>query len=195
MKRINLIPPEARKLSGFKRLKKFIVESYIAAFSLFLLFLFISGYIYNISLSISYRRKILSKEEKINKLEKEIVNRTRLREQRKHEAEKIAEENKYLQRRLTFLIEAKKKTVKWPEVLFVINKTTLPDMWLTKISLNREEITIKGTTTSNLKVSDFMNNLEKSGYFKSTTFTFTQKDETKTGKRVIDFEVITQLNR
>ena len=66
------------------------------------------------------------------------------------------------------------------------------DLWINKVALNKDLITITGTTFDNAIVSRFMARLDESDYFKDTSFNYTQKAKL-TDKPAIDFEVTTHI--
>lgn len=193
MKHLNLIPPEARKLSAQSWIKRYILKSRIYRVTMSILLLLFLIFIYEVSASARYRLKISLQKKQIKKLEAELERNKEIQERIRKESDKAREENKYIQKRVSFLEKAKIEAVKWSDLLFVLSKLTPPDLWLSKISLKKDVITINGTTQDNAKVSNFMVRLDESGYFKSTSFNFTQKSKQVEAKAIIDFEVITYL--
>lgn len=193
MKHINLIPPEARKLSAQNWIKKYILKSrvYGVTMSIFLLLFLI--FVYEVSASARYRAKISLQKKQIKKLEAELERNRHNQEQIRKESQLIQAENKYIQRHVSFLEKAKIEAVRWSDVLLVLNKLTPPDLWLNKVSLKKDVITLNGHTQDNAKVSDFMVKLDASGYCKSTSFNFTQKTKQEQDRTRIDFEVTTYL--
>lgn len=195
MKRINLIPPESRRLPAASRIRKYILKSGILKVIISISLLSFSVFIYNVSSMSRSRLKISLLKAEIKQLEAELEHTRDTQAQIKREIEAIEEENKYIQKRLSFLEDTKKEAVKWSDVLFVLNKFTPPDLWLSKISLKKDAITINGTTLNNAKVSNFMLKLDETGHFRQTSFNFTQKKKDKPEEAIIDFEVTTHLAR
>lgn len=197
MKRIDLIPPEARKLSAKSRAEKYLLKSpvlrlaVLGVLTLFLIF------IYQTSISIRYKIKISSQKKNLEKLETELARRNDEQSLIKKKIDAIEEENKYLAKRLSFLEKSRLEAVKWSEVLLRLGKLAPSDLWIKKIYLNKERITINGAALNNSLVSDFMVKLDESRNFKDTSFNFTHKKrdtDKKLGEfPVIDFEIITQL--
>jgi len=193
MQHINLIPPEARRLSTQGWIRKYLLKSPIfkVSMSIFLLLFLIS--VFELSALTKYKHKISSQKKQITQLEMDLEHNKSIQAQIRKEIETIEEENKYFQKRLSFLEKAQRERVSWSDVLFVLTKVSPQDLWLNKVSLKKDLIIINGTTLDNTKVSDFMLKLDQSGYFKSTSFTFTQKDKDEKGEPIIDFEVATYL--
>lgn len=193
MRHINLIPPEARKLSAQSWIKRYILKSRIYKVTISIPILLFLIFIYGASTSARDRLKISLQKKQIKKLEVELERNKDIQERIKKEMDKAQEENRYIQKRVSFLEKAKIEAVKWSDVIFLLSKLTPPDLWLSKISLNKEAIALNGTTLDNTRVSDFMLKVDESGYFKATSFNFTQKNKDKPGEAIIDFEVITHL--
>lgn len=195
MKHINLIPLEARKISRQGWIKKYILKSpvYRNVVSILLLLLFI--FAYEVSASARYKFKITLAKKEIRKLERELERNKEIQNEIAKQREKIADANKHLQKRISFLEKAKTEAVKWSEALFVLNKLTPSDLWLKKISLNKDMIILSGTTLDNATVSDFMLKIDGCGYFKTTDFNFTRKNKDEKDGSLIDFEIATHLAR
>ena len=193
MKHINLIPPEARKLSAQSWIKRYILKSRIYRVTMSILLLLFLIFIYEVSASARYRLKISLQKKQIKNLEVELERNKDIQERIKKESDKAQEENRYIQKRVSFLEKAKIEAVKWSDIIFLLSKLTPPDLWLSKISLGKDIIMINGTALDNARVSDFMLKIDESGYFKATSFNFTQKNKDKPGEAIIDFEVITHL--
>lgn len=191
MQRINLIPPELREASRYKKLFGSL-EMKIAAG---LLFLAIILYGFGFSMAIRYKMKISFQEKRIKELQQDLEKKKYLQAQIDSEKNKIEQENASLQEKITFLTKLNKEAVKWSEVLFTISKITPPQLWLNKFSLNNDTIVMRGETVDIRMVSEFMRILDDSGYFYSSTFNFTQKKSDKSAEKLIDFEVVTYLNR
>lgn len=193
MRHINLIPPEARKLSAQSWIKRYILKSRIYRVTISILLLLFLIFIYEVSASARYRLKISLQKKQIKKLEAELERNRDIQERIKKESDKMQEENKYIQKRVSFLEKTKIEAVKWSDVIFLLSKLTPSDLWLSKISLGKDVIMINGTTLDNARVSDFMIKIDESGYFKATSFNFTQKNKDKPAEAIIDFEITTHL--
>ena len=193
MKHINLIPFEARKLSAQSWIKRYILKSPTYRITMSILLLLFLIFIYETSASVRYRLKVSLQKKQIKKLEAGLERNKDIQSQIKRESEIAQEANTHIQKRISFLEEARTEAVKWSDVLFLLSKLTPPDLWLSKISLNKEAIALNGTTLDNARVSDFMLKIDESGYFKATSFNFTQKNKDKQGEEITDFEVITHL--
>lgn len=197
MKRINLIPPEARRLSAPGWIGKYLFRSPMLRLAIFSILILFSIFIYQASISVRYRIKISLQKRSLKTLEAELARSQDEQRQIRGKIDAIEQESKNLEKKTSFLEKAKQEAVKWSEVLLCLSKFIPPDLWLGKICLNKQMITINGTTLNNSRISDFMVRLDESGYFKATSFNFTQKkrdsDERLKEFPVIDFEITTQL--
>ena len=193
MKHINLIPSETRKLSAQSWIKRYILKSRIHKVTISISLLLFLIFIYGASTSARYRLKISLQKKQIKKLEVELERNKDTQSQIRRESEIAQEANKHIQKRISFLEGARTEAVKWSDALLLLSKLTPPDLWLSKISLNKEAIAINGTTLDNARVSGFMLKIDESRYFKATSFNFTQKNKDKQGEEITDFEVITHL--
>lgn len=195
MEHINLIPPQARKALTSNWIKKYILKSYASKVIMLILLLLISVFFYDFYASGKYKQKITLAKSQVKKLEMELEHSKDILAEIDKDKEALGEENKYIQKRLTYLEKAKTEGVKWSEVLSVLDKLTPAELWLSKVSFNKDAITINGTTADNAIVSGFMLKVEESGYFKDTSFNFTQKNKDKPDEPMTDFEVTTRLAR
>ncbi len=199
MRRINLIPPEARRLSTQDGIKKYLFKSRTSRFIIFSVLILFSIFIYQATISVRYRIKISLQKRSLENLKIELAQSQDEQRQIRKKIDVIEQKSNYLKKKLSFLEKTKREAVKWSEVLLCLSKLTPSDLWLDKLCLNKEMIIINGTTLDNSRVSDFMVKLDESGYFKATSFNFTQKkkgtDERLKEFPVIDFELTTQLAR
>ncbi|MFH1397736.1 MAG: PilN domain-containing protein [Candidatus Omnitrophota bacterium] len=193
MRNINLIPPELRRSFSESWIKKHLLRSRALRISLAVLSLIIFVFIYEFCTLQRLNDRIVFARRQIQRLEKELERSQDIKAGINKEKERIDDENKYIQKRLSFLEKSRSEGVKWSEVLSLLGKLTPADLWFTKLSLNKETITFNGRTLNNSKVSDFMVRLDESGEFKSTSFNFTQKNKDKQSDSKVDFEIITRL--
>lgn len=195
MKRINLIPPEARNLSLYKRLRTVYFKTTILQVSIVIFVVLTLAFFATAVTSANYKLSITLKEKQLKKLEEESDKYAGEKVKIQKERDRIEAENEFLQKRVLFLKDMSNDAVKWSDVLLVFSKLTPEDLWLNKISFNKDKIVLRGVTVDNMKVSEFMRLLENSGYFKFITFNFTQKKKTASAAELVDFEVITSFNR
>ncbi len=193
MRNINLIPPEARRSLSESWIKKHLLRSRALRISLLILLLIASVSFYEFCTLRRLNNRIAFGRKQIQRLEEELERSQDIKVSINKEKERIEEENKYIQKRLSFLEKARAEGVKWSDVLSLLGKLIPADLWFTKLSLNKEVITLNGTTLNNTKVSDFMVRLDEAGNFKSTSFNFTQKNKDKQSDSKVDFEIITRL--
>ena len=194
-KRINLIPAEARILSFQGMIKKYFLKSRTHFIAGVVIFLLVFIYLFQVFSSVRYTLKISLQKKNIKKLEVELSSAKEKQKALKKEKEVVDEENKGIQKRIAFLEGAKGEATQWSQVLLRLSKLAPADLWISKVYLGKDMITLDGTTLNNARVSAFMADLDGSGFFKDTSFNFTQKKEKKDSPTVITFEVTTHLNR
>jgi len=194
-RRINLIPAEARILSFKGMFKRYFLKSSHHTIAVLVVSLLVFIYLFQVFASVRYKIRITTQKSNIKKLEAELASTKEKEKALKKERELVDEENKNIQKRLSFLEGAKAEATKWSQVLLRLSKLTPGDLWINKVYLGKDMITLNGSTLNNAKVSSFMVDLDASGFFKDTSFNFTQKKEKKDGQPLISFEVTTHLNR
>ena len=73
--------------------------------------------------------------------------------------------------------------------------TLIPDeIWINKLTINRDGVVINGSTLNNQAVSKFMDNLNRSKDFKGSSFHFTQKSEIGDAT-LYNFEIVSSLTK
>lgn len=71
--------------------------------------------------------------------------------------------------------------------------TLIPDeIWINKLTVEGQRVVINGSTLDNQAVSRFMENLNRSGRFKGSSFNFTQKGELGDAT-LYNFEIAAQM--
>ncbi|MFA5116208.1 MAG: PilN domain-containing protein [Candidatus Omnitrophota bacterium] len=193
-KRVNLIPAEARILSFRGVIKRYFMRSRFHSLAGLVVFILVFIYVFQLFSSVRYSLRISLQKKNIKKLEVELASVKEKQKAFRKEKELVDDENKNIQKRLTFLEEAKGEAIQWSQVLLRLSKLTPADLWISKVYLGKDAITLDGTTLDNAKVSGFMAGLDASGFFKDTSFNFTQKKEKKGAGTLINFEVTTHLN-
>jgi Tfp pilus assembly protein PilN len=194
-KRINLIPAEARVLSVRGLIKRYFMKSRTHAIAGTVIFALVFIYVFQILNSVRYQVRISMQKKNIKNLETELASAKEKQKALRKEKELVDDENKNVQKRLSFLEGAKGEATQWSQVLVRLSKLTPADLWIGKVYLGKDMITIDGTALNNAKVSGFMADLDASAFFKDTSFNFTQKKEKKDTAPLITFEVTTHLNR
>lgn len=194
MKRINLIPPEAKKTNTGARINAWLSRDrhsskIIIATLVFFAFLFI----WHSTAILRYRLNIVAKKEKIKTLEVQLREANISYKQIKERKEQMNREKKRLEQRLYFLQEAGKERIEWSKALARLSSLVPEELWIGKASFNKDVITITGTTIDNTLVSNFMSRLDESKYFQGTGFNYTQKAKLS-DQSLVNFEVTTHLS-
>ena len=182
MKRVNLIPSEKHALSFFaeKQRKKMILG--------LLLFVGIC-FLWQTTMIVRYQGHIVRKKRALKELQATLTKATSSFETMQAKQALLEKERKTIEQRLALLKESKRENIPWSKVLLQLGELVPKEMGLRKISLNKDVITIEGTTVDNAVISDFMIKLDDNKYFQNTTFRYTQKAK----EEGVEFEVATHL--
>lgn len=103
MKRINFIPEEARRESTKNRIKKYFLKSGFFNIAIVSILLLLSVFVYNVSAAARYRLKVSLLNKEIKRVEQDMENKREIQAQLNKELNLIVEENKYIEKRLSFL--------------------------------------------------------------------------------------------
>ena len=182
MKRVNLIPSEKNRIGFFaeKQRKKMILG---------LLLLVGICFLWQTTMIVRYQGHIVRKKKVIKELQATLTQAASSFEGMQAKKALLEKEKKTAQQRLALLRESKKENIPWSKVLLELGELVPPEMWLKKVSLSKDVITIEGTTLDNAIMSDFMVKLDEDKYFQNTTFRYTQKAKTDG----VEFVVATYL--
>jgi Tfp pilus assembly protein PilN len=186
MKRINLLPGEAKKITAWRPGIPHFIALLAAVVILINLWQITSIFRYKVSLTHG-RNNINKLEERLAEAQEEYAGINAKRQQ-------IQKEARYIEMKLGALNKAQSERFAWADSLARLGELLPPDLWIKKITLNKEIITIGGTTFDNTAVGNFMAKIDASDYFYQTNFNYTQKAEL-TERPVINFEVTTHLRR
>lgn len=193
MKRISLIPPEAKRITPKRWLKAYILKSRTLRLISLAVVVFILINLWQATSLLRYKFAIIQGKKNMVKLQERLNESQNIYVQIKNQREKLDKETKRLEEKFKVLQEAQQERYVWAEILTHLSKLVPEDLWINKIKLNKELITLIGTTFDNAIVSQFMAKLDESDYFKETSFNYTQKSKL-TDKSVINFEVTTHID-
>ncbi len=192
MKRINLIPHEARKVDVKAWIKACFSKGRSSKIIAATLIFFVLLFIWHGTAIFRYRLNITAQKKKIKKLQVQLKEENIACRQIQEQREKLQLQKKHIEQRLFFLQEAEKERIEWSAVLAHLSNLVPQAMWVNEASFNKDIITISGATLDNALVSKFMARLDESEYFQGTSFNYTQKAKL-TDRPVINFEVTTHL--
>ena len=192
MKRFNLIPKQGRRgqpaaASGlsFKKLKSNWVVIVIVALVL----------IVALPNLISKRREgdLLKTKQQIEAMKQERNRLLTRRQQTAKDYDLLMKKKLAADDRLQYLKEAKMDKPGELSQSLVYLPTLIPEeIWINKLTVNRDGAVINGSTLNNQAVSKFMDNLNRSNRFKGSSFNFTQKNEVGEST-LFNFEIATNL--
>jgi type IV pilus assembly protein PilN len=114
------------------------------------------------------------------------------------EVQQFEQRRTQLQQRVGLIEQLRKAQTGPVHMLDEISRAIPPTLWLTdlKQSLSGGEVVIDGRCTALTGLTDFVTNLEKSGYFrKSVEILNTQLEMSPTAAEVIKFSIKAQFNR
>ncbi len=192
MKRINLIPREAKRIPAKKWIKIEVFKSRASRIitGIVLVVVFVS--LWQATGIFRYKWANTRAEKRISQMQAQLTILQAQQEQIRKEREALDKEKKQAASRMKTLQEAKEEAVDWSSILAHLSSLVPQKLWVTRASLNRNLVTINGTTFDNTLVSRFMLRLDESKTFEDTSFNYTQKGKLDdTG--VINFEVTTHL--
>lgn len=192
MKRINLIPEEAKRVTAAKWVKSFFLKSRLSRLSVLAAAVFVIFNIYQTGSLLRYKVVISLGKKQVNQMLEKLSAAQDDSAKIKIQAEQVARQEKYTQDKLDVLLAARTERIAWAGTLERISRLLPENLWVNKVIMNKQLITIAGTTFDNEVVGKFMSGLDESGYFRQTSFNYTKKSD-MAGQAVIDFEVTTHL--
>jgi type IV pilus assembly protein PilN len=114
------------------------------------------------------------------------------------EVQRFEQQRTQLQQRVGLIEQLRKEQTGPVHMLDEISRAIPPTLWLTdlKQAVTGAEVTIEGKSTVLTGLTDFVSNLEKSGYFKkSVEIVNTQLEASPTAGEVIKFSIKAQFSR
>jgi Tfp pilus assembly protein PilN len=139
-----------------------------------------------------YKFAVRQSKKNIAKLQLKLTQSQNAYAQIKSQRQEIDKETRRIEEKFKILQQAQGERITWAKVMAHLSELVPQDLWINKVALNKDLITITGTTFDNAIVSRFMARLDESDYFKDTSFNYTQKAKL-TDKPAIDFEVTTHI--
>lgn len=192
MKRINLIPAEAKKITPKKWLKTYLLKSRAMRFVTLGVIIFVLLNLWQATSFLRYKFAILQGKKNLAKLEEKLTQTQDIYAQLKNQKQAIEKETRLIEEKFKILQQARQEMLAWAEILARVSELLPEDLWINKIRLNKELVILSGTTFDNAVVSDFMAKIDASEYFRETSFNYTQKSRLQE-KPVINFEVTTHI--
>lgn len=191
MKRLNLIPKQVKKdqlgLTGSPLLRS-------SSFKVILIIVifFAIGVLMQFLLTKQYKWQL---DKTKNQLQAAKVNLSRLQTEQLNlakEREALLKKKSLVDARLEYLKSSKMDKPKELSEALVYLPSFMPDeIWINKLSVDRERMVINGSTLNNQAVSNLMDSLNKSKKFKDSSFNFTQKSIIG-DMTLYNFEIITR---
>lgn len=192
MKRINLIPAEAKKITPRRWLKVYIFKTRTAQFMALACILFIFLNLWQATSLLRYKFAVGQGKKNIVKLQAKLTQFQNAYAQIKSQRQDVDRETKHIEEKFKILQQGRGERIAWAKVLAHLSGLVPQDLWINKVALNKDLVTLTGTTFDNAIVSRFMASLDESDYFKETSFNYTQKAKL-TDKPVINFEITTHI--
>ena len=192
MKRINLIPQEAKKITPKRWLKAYLLKSRTSRLLAVAVIVFIFVNLWQATSLLRYKFSVSQSKKNINKLQLKLTQSQNAYAQIKSKRQEIDKEIKRIEEKFKILQQAQGERIAWAKVLAHLSELVPQDLWIDKVALNKDLVTLTGTTFDNAIVSRFMARLDESDYFKDTSFNYTQKAKL-TDKPVINFEITTHI--
>jgi len=192
VRRINLIPPEAKKITPRRWLKAYIFKTRTSKFMALTLILFVFLNLWQATSLLRYRFAVSQGKKNIVKLQAKLTQSQNAYAQIKSQKQEIGKKTRRIEEKFKILQQTQGERIAWAKVLAHLSELVPQDLWIDKVTLNKDLVTLAGTTFDNAIVSRFMARLDESEYFKDTSFNYTQKAKL-TDKPVINFEVTTHI--
>jgi len=192
VKRINLIPPEAKKITPKRWLKAYLLKSRTSRLLAVAVIVFIFVNLWQATSLLRYKFSVSQSKKNINKLQLKLTQSQNAYAQIKSKRQEIDKEIKRIEEKFKILQQAQGERIAWAKVLAHLSELVPQDLWIDKVALNKDLVTLTGTTFDNAIVSRFMARLDESDYFKDTSFNYTKKAKL-TDKPVINFEITTHI--
>lgn len=192
MKRINLIPEEAKKVTPAKWLKIHLLRSRTTQIVTLFIIGFVIVNIWQATAIVRYKVVVMRNRHAVQKLSAKLIETQNDYAAISSEKTEILRQTKNLDKKITLLESIKSERTPWAKFLAEMSRVTMKDLWINKLSMNRDKVTIVGTTLNNAIVSQFMADLDESRYFRDTSFNYTQKAAIAENA-VMDFEVTTHI--
>jgi Tfp pilus assembly protein PilN len=172
MRRVNLIPYEARKKSIISDERQFrIIKLGIILFILLLCWQMSALFRYQININIQNKQ--------IAELQQELAESNEIFKALKQNREAVNNQRKLVAQRLSLLQETRERGIPWSKVLIQLGELVPSKVWLKKMMLNGKMLTLEGASTESTRVSDFMAQIDNSNLFERTGFNYMQKNEAK----------------
>lgn len=190
MKRINLIPQEAKKITPNKWLKFYLLKTRTRRIIAMAVVGFVLFNLWQATSLLRYRFAITQAKKNISRLQVKLSQSQSVFSQIKTQRDEVDRETKRLEEKFRILQQAQAESMNFAKVMTRLSALIPQDLWISKVKFNDDLLTLVGTTFDNTIVSRFMSELDKSQYFKETSFTYTQKAKVN-DKPVINFEVYT----
>jgi Tfp pilus assembly protein PilN len=192
MKRINLIPPEAKKITPRRWLKAYILKTRTSRLMTLTLILFVFLNLWQATSLLRYKFAVHQGKKNIVKLQAKLTQSQNTYAQIKSQKQETEKETRRIEEKFKTLQQAQGERITWAKALVHLSELVPQDLWIGKVTLNKDLVTLAGTTLDNAIVSRFMARLDESDYFKDTSFNYTQKAKL-TDKPVMNFEVTTHI--
>ena len=193
MKRINLIPEEARKISAVKWLKRELAKNRLFQAAFITVFFLIALSVWGTTSVWRYRILLKATKQDFSAKTKELQEKNKLYKFFIAKKKELKERQKILQKQLGILEKAARERVNWTGVLVELPDVVSEDLWFKKIVLKKDMLILQGGALDNDIISDFMKMLDDSTIFSDTSFNYTKTKETKGKDIVIDFEITTHF--
>ncbi len=191
LKSVNLIPREILKkpllkqfLSLYKKSRKFRYGFFAVAALVFLFILqFAAVGAQQLNLAVS-KNAAQSAKAKLSQLQAQYL------ELEKQKANLIKEQNARKQE-WDFLSSTLSGGKKYSKIMALISSFVPEDMWINHFTFGGTQIQIIGSMLDNQLVTQFMNNLDKSGAFKNSAFTYSEKQVVES-HTIYNFQITTE---
>lgn len=190
MKRINLIPPE------FATGKKALVETGLQKQAIVVGLVVLSALAVHYGISSAdlsaLKRQVKTLNQSFNQAKQSSEAMKKSMGAVSAQLDNLEERMILLGGKRTQLLKLKGERFKWSEALSRFHKAIPSKVWVDELLLARDENHVRGGTFGNEWVSKFIDNLNRSDYFKNAVFARTEAGKLN-DRPVVNFELIFEL--
>jgi Tfp pilus assembly protein PilN len=203
MKRINLIPDEARRISSAEWLAREFLRNKFFQLAMGILLFIIGFSAWEMMSAWRYSLRFAAVKREYNMKNEELLAAKQQYEALVQDGKKAKKDAEVLNKRLDTLQSVLKERVDWSRALLELPGMVPEKLWLKNVKFEKDTLTIQGEAVDNKTIAQFMKSLDDSGIFGDTGFNYTKRETTEEKKAkeaekkaelvMIGFEVTTHF--
>lgn len=194
MRRIDLVPEEAKKLQAVEWLKREFIRNKFFQAGFIIIFLIIALTAWEITAVWRFEIRLVNIKKEFAEKQKELDESKKLYELLISKKKNLKEQKIVLEKRLNTLQSAVSERILWIRALKAFPAVVSENIWFNKIALKKDILVLQGGALNNDIITNFMKALDDSSTFNDTKFNYTKRGDKKDEEDIIYFEVTTKLN-